>query len=401
MPDDRNPADAPVPPTSRLSESTLWLMAASCGASAANIYYNQPLLGDFAAYFHATPTQAGWVAVAAQSGYGLGLLFFLPLADLVERRRLVLLLVSACVVLLVGTAAAPNLPTLIALHLLVGMTAMSPQILIPLAVEMTAPEERGHTVGILMGGLLGGILLARTLSGFVGDHFGWRVLFAVAAVGMLLVGLLLRAGLPHRPPTLTLRYGALMTSLGQLLKTQPRLWSASLVSALSFGSFTAFWTTLSFLMINTFHRGATEAGLFGVVGLVGALGAPLAGRLSDRKGVAFTITIALLSSLAAFLLMGAWVTIPALIVGVLLMDLGVQSVQVAAQAKVISLLPSARSRINSIYMVARFVGGAGGSLLGAAAWTAYRWPGVCTVALGLTVLALAVHVAGTRWENRS
>jgi predicted MFS family arabinose efflux permease len=384
----------------QLPEKTLWLMAAACGASAANIYYNQPLLGDFAAFFKATPTEASWVAVAAQTGYGLGLLFFLPLADLLERRRLVLMLISACVVLLLGTAMAPTLPILVLLQLLVGTTAMSAQILIPLAVEMTAPEKRGHTVGILMGGLLGGILLARTLSGFVGDHFGWRVMFLLAAGLMLIMALLLRAGLPHRPPSLQMRYGTLMLSLWQLLKTQPKLWAPSLVSALSFGSFTAFWTTLSFLMIDRFHQGATEAGLFGVVGLIGALGAPLAGKLADRKGVVFTVTLALLFSFFAFGLMSLWVTIPMLICGVLLMDLGVQSVQVAEQAKVIALLPEARSRINSLYMVMRFIGGAGGSLIGGAAWSAYRWPGVSISALILTALALLLHLAGTVWEAK-
>ena len=384
----------------RLSERTLWLMAAACGASAANIYYNQPLLGDFAAYFRATPTAAGAVAVAAQSGYGLGLLFFLPLADLVDRRRLVLLLMGACVALLLATALAPTLPVLILLHLLVGTTAMSAQILIPLAVEMSPSEKRGHVVGILMGGLLGGILLARTVSGIVGDHGGWRAMYGLASGMMLVMGLLLRAGLPHRAPTLQIKYGALMGSLWHLARTQPRLWLASLVSALSFGSFTAFWTTLSFLMKVQFHRGASEAGMFGIVGLIGALGAPLAGKLSDRKGVELTVTLALFSSLIAFALMWLWPTIPGLIAGVLLMDLGVQSVQVGEQAKVIALLPDARSRINSLYMVTRFVGGAGGSLLGAVAWSSGHWPGVCAAALLLTIAALIIHVAGTRWEAK-
>jgi predicted MFS family arabinose efflux permease len=317
----------------------------------------------------------------------------------VERRRLVLLLISACVLLLGTTASAPTLPFLILTHLLVGMTAVSSQILIPLAVEMTPAERRGHTVGVLMGGLLGGILLARTLSGIVSDHLGWRAMYALAAVIMGTVGLLLRAGLPHRPPILRMRYGTLMGSLWILLRTQPKLWSASLVSALSFGSFTAFWTTLSFLMMARFHRGATEAGLFGIVGLIGALGAPLAGKLSDRRGVAFTVTLALISSLFAFSLMGLRVTIPALVAGVLLMDLGVQSVQVAEQAKVITLLPDARSRINALYMVTRFIGGAAGSLIAASTWSAFGWAGVCVSALAMTLLALAIHLAGTRWEG--
>jgi predicted MFS family arabinose efflux permease len=314
----------------------------------------------------------------------------------VERRRLVLILVSACVTLLLGTALAPTLALLVLLQLFVGMTAMSSQVLIPLAVEMTPPEKRGHTVGILMGGLLSGILLARTLAGFVSDHLGWRTMYFLAAGIMLTIAFLLRSGLPGRPPVLQMRYAALMFSLWHLLKTQPKLWPASIVSALSFASFTAFWTTLSFLMIARFQQGATEAGLFGIVGLIGALGAPFAGRLSDRKGAAFTVTLALGASFAAFGVMWAWTTIAGLIVGVLLMDLGVQSVQVAEQAKVISLLPEARSRLNAVYMVTRFIGGACGSLIGAAAWSASGWPGVCTAALSMTVLALVVHCIGVK-----
>jgi predicted MFS family arabinose efflux permease len=218
-------------------------------------------------------------------------------------------------------------------------------------------------------------------------------MFGLAAVMMLALAALLRGGLPHRPPTATLPYRRLMLSLWEVLRTQPRLWRPSLVGALSFASFTAFWTTLSFLMAAQFHRGSTETGLFGIVGLVGALAAPQAGRLSDRRGPAFTVTLALVVILAAFGVMGVWVTIPALILGVLLMDVGVQTVQVAEQGTVLSLLPEARSRLNTLYMGSRFLGGAIGSLLGAFAWTHGGWPAVCATAIGLNALALAIHVA--------
>lgn len=256
---------------------------------------------------------------------------------------------------------------------------------------MVPPEQRGKLIGTLMSGLLCGVLLARTVAGFVADHFGWRVLYAAAAGFMLILGFCLRASLPHRPAALRMPYVQLMRSLLELLRTQPVLRRASLVSALSFAVFTAFWATLSFLLIDRFHQGASEAGLFGIVGLIGAAGAPYAGRLSDRKGSGFTIALALVLTAVAFVVMGLWVTIAGLVGGVLLMDLGVQSIQVAAQASVISLLPEARSRLNTLYMVARFGGGAAGSALGALAWSLARWPGVCLFCLGTSAVALLIH----------
>jgi len=392
------PASLDSSSSSTLPERTLWLMAIACGACVANFCYNQPLLGAFATYFHATAAQVGWVAVASQIGYGIGLLFFLPLGDIIERRKLVLTLIHLCAVMLAGTAFAPSLPLLIAGNFLIGATAMGAQILIPLAVEMSPPNAQGRTVGVMMTGLLGGILLARTLAGFVGDHLGWRAMFGIAAVMMVALASLLRSGLPHRPPTITLSYGRLMQSLWAVLKSQPRLWRPALVGAFSFATFTAFWTSLSFLMMEQFHRGSTETGLFGVVGLVGALAAPYAGKLADKKGAAFTVSIALVVILAAFGLMWAWVTIPILIVGVLLMDVGVQTVQVAEQGRVLSLDPAARSRLNTLYMVSRFVGGAGGSLVGAFAWSHGRWPYVCAAACGLIVLSMLTHLIGRRIE---
>jgi predicted MFS family arabinose efflux permease len=335
--------------------------------------------------------------MASQIGYGLGLLFFLPLGDVIERRKIVLFLIHLCAALLALTAAAPTLSLLILGNLLIGATSMGAQILIPLAVELSPPEQRGQTVGVMMTGLLGGILLARTLAGVIGDYFGWRAMFVLAAVMMVALALLLRGRLPHRPPTIQMRYRTLMLSLWEVWKSQPRLWRPSIIGALSFGSFTAFWTSLSFLMAEQFHRGATETGLFGIVGLVGALAAPYSGKLADKRGAAFTVMLALTVILAAFGVMWLWVTIPALILGVVLMDVGVQTVQVAEHGNVLSLVPEARSRINTLYMGTRFIGGAAGSLVGALAWSRGGWPAVCVAALGMNALALAIHfVAGRR-----
>ena len=366
-------------------------MAVACGVSVANAYYNQPLLGTFASYFDAPHWEAGLTATAAQIGYGTGIFFFLPLGDLVERRGLTVWLVYACAGCLVAMAAAPSLPWLIAAQLLVGLTCISPQILIPLGVEMVPAESRGRLVGTLMSGLLAGVLLARTVAGFVADHFGWRVLYLAAAASMVVLGFCLRRSLPHRPATLTTSYGRLMRSLLELFRALPVLRRASWVSALSFAAFTAFWATLSFLLEARFHQGASAAGLFGVVGLAGAAGAPLAGRLTDRRGAGYTIALALGCIALAFVVMGGWVTLAGLVVGVFLMDLGVQSIQVAAQASVVSLLPEARSRLNTLYMVTRFGGGALGSTAGVLAWTWAGWNGVCLLCLGLTAAALLIH----------
>lgn len=375
-------------------------MSIACGVCAANICYNQPLLGDFAVYFHATAAQVGWVSMAAQIGYGLGLVFFLPLGDIIERRKIVFALLYSCAALLALTAAAPTLGLLILSHLLVGATSMGAQILIPLAVELSPSDRRGHTVGVMMTGLLGGLLLARTLAGVIGEHFGWRAMFGLATAMTLALSVLLRGRLPHRPPTVQLGYRLLMTSLWDLWKSQPRMWRPTIIGALSFGSFTAFWTSLAFLMAEHFHRGATETGLFGIVGLAGALAAPQAGRLADKRGAAITVTLALAVILFAFAAMWFWVTIPVLIFGVLLMDVGVQTVQIAEHGKVLSLLPEARSRINTLYMGSRFIGGAAGSLVGAFAWSQSGWSAVCAGAVGLNVLALAIHwVVGRREKS--
>jgi predicted MFS family arabinose efflux permease len=248
---------------------------------------------------------------------------------------------------------------------------------------------------VLMTGVLVGILLARTVSGFVGARYGWRFMYGAAAVVMVIDGFVLLAQLPHHPPSLRMGYGRLMHSMIDLLRDHPPLWTASIVSGLSFAGFMAFWTALSYLMKAQFNLGSTEAGLFGIVGVVGAMAAPLAGKLSDRKGPAFTVTLSLAASAAAFGLMWVWLSIPGLIVGVLLMDVGVQSIQVASQSEVISLVPAARSRVNTLYMVARFMGGAAGSAIGATAWTRYQWPGVCAASIAMVILAAVVHLAGT------
>lgn len=378
-----------------ISRATTFVMAAACAASVANIYYNQPLLNAFAHNFGKTVTQTGLVATAAQVGYGAGLLGFVPLGDILPRKKIVVGLAYCCMALLALTALSHSLSMLIMLQFLVGLTAVSPQLLIPLAVDLTQPSERGRVVGVMMAGLLSGLLLARTVAGFVADTLGWQAMFWIAAILMLITGVTLQAMLPYRPATQHIPYSALMRSLWALVKRYPVLRSASLLSALSFASFCAFWAVLSFLMSDHFHMGATQTGSFGLVGLAGALCAPLAGRLTDRRGAAFTITIATLISAVAFIEMYLWLSVAGLILGVVLLDLGVQSTQVAAQAEVISLAPDARNRLNTVYMVCRFAGGAAGSAAGTIAYAHTGWTGTCVFCVFSLLLGLVIHFRGT------
>lgn len=387
------PAAVPSAELPALPQALVWLMAVSCAVAVANVYYNQPLLHEFARYFHTSIQSAGFVATAAQVGYGVGLLFFVPLGDVLERRKVILCLSYACTILLTLGAVSTSFPLLVLAQFLIGATAVNAQLLIPLAVEMSRPDRRGHTVGSLMAGLLSGLLLARTASGYLGDRFGWRAVFWIAAGLMFLSAIALQKMLPSRPPSLKISYPKLMQSLWHLACNQPRLRAPSLIGALSFAAFCAFWAVLSFFMEQRHHLGATQTGLFGLVGLAGAMCAPLAGRLSDRKGPAFTITLALVLCIVAFVWMWIYGSIPGLIVGVLLLDLGVQSLQVAAQSEVMALIPEARNRLNTIYMVSRFGGGAMGSTIGTWAYANHGWSGTSLICIGLLVLAALVHLA--------
>jgi predicted MFS family arabinose efflux permease len=243
-----------------------------------------------------------------------------------------------------------------------------------------------------MAGLLCGLLVARTLSGAIADKMGWRAPFWLASALMLVMGLVLHAVLPHRAPTLKLSYGQLLGSLWELMRSQPILRSISMISALSFASFCSFWAVLSFFLQSRHHMGSTAAGLFGLVGLAGAMCAPLAGKLSDKRGPGLTLTVALVLSALSFVIMWIDGSILGLIIAVLLLDLGVQSTQVAAQAEVISLKPESRNRLNTVYMVSRFIGGAIGSWAGSLAYARYGWASACLFSIVALSLGLVIQL---------
>jgi predicted MFS family arabinose efflux permease len=368
------------------------LMATVAGFAVANIYYNQPMLADIARTFEAAPHHAGLVATFTQIGYALGMPLFVPLADFTERRRLVTLLFLAAAVSLALAAAAPTLAWLVLASLLIGITSVIAQILLPFAAEIAPPHKQGRTVGAILSGILLGILLARALSGFVAGRFGWRAMFWLGAVISLAACAAVRARLPQLPPRPTATYGELMRSLATLFRELPALRQASTIAALFFAAFSAFWTTLVFrLEAPPYHYGSEAAGLFGLVGAVGAVIAPVAGRLVDRRTPRFVVALAIgvvLLSFVIFAVAGAWLW--GLVAGVILLDAGIQAAQVANQSSVLSLRPDARGRINTIYMLFYFGGASIGSLIGSWAWSRWNWPGVCVAGMALMALAAAV-----------
>jgi predicted MFS family arabinose efflux permease len=383
---------APVP------ARTVWFMAISTGLIVANIYYAQPLLAEIARHFHLSVTQAGALAMTSQIGTAFGMLLFVPLGDVRERRALITVLLFASTVSLLLFAVAPSASWLTFASLAVGASASIVHVIVPFAAHLAPVRQRGRVLGVVMSGMLFGILLARTASGLIGVHFGWRAVYFLAAGLMLALALSVRFFLPRSEPEISLPYVALLRSVVSLVRQHAALRESALLGALLFAGFSAFWTTLVFLLATPpFHYGADVAGLFGLVGAAGALGAPLVGRLADRHGARATLGIALLIVLGSFLWLGLLgKTMIGLIVGVVVLDLGVQSGHVSNQTRIYAIAPEAKSRLNTFYMVSYFTGGSLGSLLGAWSWRIAQWRGVCGFALAATVLALVVYSLGRK-----
>ncbi|MBE9664208.1 MFS transporter [Mucilaginibacter myungsuensis] len=363
----------------------------------ANIYYNQPLLGDIAISFGINSAKVGQVAVFTQIGYALGLLLIVPLGDMFERRQLMLTDLVFVIISLLVAASASNIYVLLVASLFVGITSVIPQLLIPMAAHLAEPHERGKKIGFVMSGLLVGILASRTVSGFVGEHFGWRAMFYAAAGMMLIIWLLIYFVLPKVEADYTGKYKDLMLSLIELVRKEPALRVASLRGALCFACFSAFWTTLVFLLKTNFNLGADVAGGFGILGVLGAVAAGMMGRLTDKmdayKLSAFTI-ILLIASFGLFAISGNSLIL--LGIGVVLMDVGVQATHITNQAIIFSLNPAARNRVNTVYMTTYFVGGSAGTFLATLAWEHYQWAGVCIIGLCLSTAALLVHLASRK-----
>ncbi|RFP63951.1 MFS transporter [Hymenobacter lapidiphilus] len=376
-----------------MASSQVWLMAITCGLVVANLYYNQPLLAEIGRTFGLTESKVSWVATITQVGYTLGLLLLVPLGDKWERKRLIMSLVMLVAVCLAVAAYAPTFGVLVGASLLLGFFSAVPQLLVPMAASLASDEQRGRVVGKVMSGLLIGILLSRTISGYVGLHFGWRTMFLVGAGLMLVLVAVLARMLPSNQPYYAGSYGSLLRSLGTLARELPVLRRSSIIGACLFGGFSAFWTTLVFFLeSDAYGYHADVAGLFGLIGATGAFAASFAGKSADHKGPGFALRVGLALFLGGYVLMtfGGYHLL-GLIAGVIVLDVGQQMAHISNQTRIFSLRPEARSRLNTVYMTACFIGASAGSLLGGIAWDHYQWPGVCAVGLGLVALAYVVN----------
>ncbi|MCU1320633.1 MAG: major facilitator superfamily 1 [Acidobacteriaceae bacterium] len=405
---DRSPsAHVATPPAAAPPRAPLGFLGLACAVGVSTIYYNQPLLLEMGQTYGATVGHVGFVAVATQVGYAIGMLLFVPLGDVLERRALMMRMYGAVAVALLLVAIAPTLAWLIAGSVLIGLLASVTHIALPIAPDLVSHEQRGRAIGTVMTGLLLGILLARTFSGWVSRIHGWRWVFVVAAVMNAAFVPLLWRMMPKLPPKQNLRYPEAMRSLWTLWRTQPLLRESCVLGALVFASFSCFWTTVAFLLDSHYGLGPGVAGTFGVVGAAGALVAPFAGRLSDKHGSRWVVAVGMtLLALSYFLLWGEELLkmptalhVAALFGGVVVLDGGAQMVQVANQTRIFGLVPGARSRLNTVYMTVYFSGAALGSALATVAWTHWRWNGVCGQALVLIAAAALWHWMGRKIGN--
>lgn len=385
-------ADQPMP------ASLVSLLATGAGLSVASLYYSQPMLGILAADIGVSALDIGFVPTLTQLGYAAGILLLAPLGDRHDRRIIILIKAALLVISLLAAAVAPSLGILLAASLAIGITATLAQDIVPAAATLAHASRRGKVVGSVMTGLLLGILLSRVVSGFVAEHFGWRSMFVLAAVGVAIIGIAAWRSLPRFSPTTSMTYPALLGSLIELLRRHVTLRRAALSQGLLSLGFSAFWSTLAVMLHGEpFHMGSAVAGAFGLAGAVGALAAPVAGHLADRRGpelvtrVGAAVTALFFAIMCLSPLLSATAQLWLLGIGAAGFDLGVQTTLIAHQSIVYGIDSGARSRLNAVLFVSMFIGMAAGAALGSTLLAQWGWFAVTGMATISALAALAVR----------
>lgn len=389
---------APPAPVERLDRRIVLLLAATAGTSVATLYYAQPLLGPIASDLGVTPATAGLLVAAAQLGYALGILLLVPVGDLVERRALLTRVLLGTSLASLACALSPTFAVLAVAILAAGVLAVVAQIAVPLASSLAAEHERGRVVGTVMSGLLIGIFVARTVSGAVAELAGWRAVFVLGALLLLVLAATLRRLLPLAPPTDTAPYGAALRSVGRLVREEPVLRQRMAIGACNMASFSVLWTSMVLLLEGpAYGYGEGVIGLFGIAGLAGVLAAPLAGRQADAGHGRLAMTLFLLVFLASWgLLALGESSLVALVAGVVLFDFGTQGTQISNQSAIYALRPEARSRLTTAYISSYFLGGVVGSALGVVVYDTGGWLACCAAGAALLATSLAVWGATQR-----
>lgn len=381
---------------SKLSGKMIALMAVASGIAVANIYYIQPLLNSAAEYFSVADSQASLLSTLTQTGYALGLFLILPIADLTERKKLILTMIFLSVISLLGMYFSPNFLIACIACLAVGVTSVIPQLLLPLCAKLSDEQVRGKNIGHIMSGLLTGVVLSRMVSGAVGKYMGWKSIYIIAVALMAVLFVILKFTLPvcTADEKGNLNYASSLKSMFSLPKKFPVIREAAINGFMILAAFSALWTVLTFHLQGTPFKFETNIiGMFGVLGVSGALFAPVAGKISDRKSAKFTVGINIAIIFISYLCFIAFgFKVWGLIIGVILLDMGVNSCNVANQTRIQSLSENERNRITSIYMVTMFAGGAVGSYLGSALYSYFGWYGFCSIGIFTQIIAATVHV---------
>lgn len=389
------PTTAPLPGGRPVSPGMIFLLAAACGLIAANIYYAQPLAGPISAALGLSPQATGLIVTLTQIGYGAGLLLIVPLGDLIENRRLTLIMLGVATLGLLGAALSPHaLPFLVA-ALFIGLGSVAVQVLVPYAAHMAPEASRGRVVGNVMSGLMLGIMLVRPVSSFIAQLWSWHAVFLASAGAMMALALILARALPQRIPTSKLRYGELLASMGHLAAAMPILQRRALYHACLFGAFSLFWTTAPLLLAGPqFHLSQGGIALFALAGVAGAVAAPIAGRIADRGWSRPATALAMLAVAGAFLMThiapeGSTLALGLLVAAAILLDFGVSANMTLGQRAIFSLGAEFRSRLNGLYMATFFVGGAIGSAVGGWAHAQGGWPLASWIGFAFPIVALA------------
>ncbi|MTV51616.1 MFS transporter [Massilia buxea] len=370
------------------------LLAVAAGLIVANLYYAQTLVGPISAATGLSPAAAGLVVTLTQVGYTLGLLFIVPLGDLLENRRLIVVALGVAALALLTAAFATSGAVFLAAALAIGLSSVAAQILVPFAAHLSSEAERGHTVGKVVSGLLLGVMLARPVASLVADHANWHVVFGGAAVLIGALALVLRVKLPQRMPDATLRYPQLIGSLWTLFATTPVLRRRAAYHAGLFGAFSLFWTVVPQVLASpAFGLSQTGIAVFALVGMAGAVASPVAGKLADAGHSLVATAVALGLGVIGFALPllvpgSRTVALAVLVIASIVLDMGVAANLVLGQRAIFNLGAAVRSRLNGLYFAAFFAGGAAGSALGGWVYAQYGWHAALLAGMALPVAAL-------------
>lgn len=386
-----------------LTRTQILIMAVTTGVTIANIYYAQPILAQIGPAFGTSAAGVGYLPALSQWGMALGILFIVPLGDMLDRKRLLVILEVALGLVLIAMAGARDIHSAGAISLLIGVCTAAVQVVIPMAASFAAPNERGRLVGLVFTGTLIGILGSRIVSGLVADWMGWRSVFALSGGAAIGIALLVQVSLPSQRGDHRGGYAELLFSTARQVARFPALRRIALLGGFIFAAFCCFWTILTFRLSGpAFHFDSDRIGLFGIVAIGGALAAPWFGRRADRsspqRAQLFTATLLVIGCVAAALLSES---IAGLIAATFLIDVGVQGTQVNNLAQLYGLDATAHSRINAAYMIVFFVGGASGTASGAMAWQAGGWPFAAAALCAWSVAALLICLVHNYASRRS